>query len=95
MAASTQRHPLVEIEVGAALGPFHQMANIEAAASSAGLAVPTARVGTAAGEFARVDNPLSAASPLPAPSVGLLPRERRRAVPNTRSAVVRFVGLSR
>src|SRR5262249_55438322 len=41
MAPSTERHQLVEIEVGAALGPLHQVVHVKPAPGSAGLTAPT------------------------------------------------------
>src|SRR5262245_18558720 len=40
MAPSTERHQLVEIEVGAALSPLHQVVHVKPAPGSAGLTAP-------------------------------------------------------
>src|SRR5262245_24288492 len=44
MAPSTERHQLVEIEVGTPLGPLHQMMHVKLAPCAAGLTAP-ARAG--------------------------------------------------
>jgi hypothetical protein len=54
VADSAQRHQLVEGEVGAALGPFDDMMDIEPATPTAGLAAPPG----AAPHFGADDLPL-------------------------------------